>query len=382
MPEWVDKCVTALVGKKTKEFKEKNDRDPNEDELKEITSSAYAICNAQYKDIQKSEKTAVFELVGDFQKMNIDNELYIYGPSSVEVLDKQNDIMKMDAIESALPELLKRARISIDHRDMMVGEILTSKELSGHTYETGVRLPNARDLEMFPKLPSTEKALFIFGKIWSDTAFCKSAIDFINNKEYNSFSLAGRVISYNRVCDADKCYRLVNKLNLSSVSIVRDGANPLAKFEIVKSADVDVDYMGEEMTTDIQKEDKPKENIKDKKIDDVGVEKAPEITHVTKEDFDNFKKEIQTIISNATTPKEQPKAAETQKADIPKTDPIVPAPKADVPAPAAIDADKIKQDVKQIVIDTIKKDFTVVQRSADVEKPKKTWKDLVREYKK
>lgn len=378
MPAWVDECVSSVMEKKTKEFKDKNGREPNEEEKKEMTSSAFAICQSQYKQIKKSEKTAEFELVGDFQKFNFDNELYIYGPASVEVLDRQNDIMKMDAIENALPDLLKRARITLDHRDMMVGEIILSKELSGNMYETGVRIPNDRDLELFPHLPKDEKSLFVFGKIWSDTSFCKSAIDFINNNEYNSFSLAGRVVSYNRICDTEKCYRLVNKLNLSSVAIVRDGANPLAKFKIVKSADEDLDDVGEEMTTDIQKENKPKENVKDENpqtdvADTKAKEPKVEATYITKEDFDGFKKEIIETIGKISTEKKEAEQKET-----PKTDPITPVPKVETPAPAPepINVDKIAENV----IEKIKKDFTVVHRTADAEKPKKTWKELIREF--
>ena len=48
-PEKLDRCVSRVKEQKIKKFREKNNRKPNKKEMKDITSSAWAICRSQLK---------------------------------------------------------------------------------------------------------------------------------------------------------------------------------------------------------------------------------------------------------------------------------------------------------------------------------------------
>jgi len=56
-----------------------------------------------------------FTFTGEFYKLDENDRLFIYGPASAEILDTQGDIIEIDAIKKALPQLLKRARVTVDH---------------------------------------------------------------------------------------------------------------------------------------------------------------------------------------------------------------------------------------------------------------------------
>lgn len=175
-----------------------------------------------------------FKFQGEFFKVNEDGEFFIFGPASAELLDSQGDVIRIDAVKRALPELLKRARVTVDHKDQIVGEIVGSFEKKGLIYKTEVRPPNDEELSKFTNLEKEKEALFVLAKVWDDTEYCREVRKAIEMGEYRSYSISGNVLNSRPCISGEGCTRIVSDLNLSAVTICRIGANPAAQFDILK----------------------------------------------------------------------------------------------------------------------------------------------------
>jgi len=114
----------------------------------------------------------MFTFKGEFSKMDDKKDMYIFGPASMEILDVQGDIITIDAVRKALPQLLRRARLTVDHSDNIVGEILEAADISGRLYKTEVRPPEPQELTKFQNLVEGKEALFVLARVWDDTEYC------------------------------------------------------------------------------------------------------------------------------------------------------------------------------------------------------------------
>ena len=145
-------------------------------------------------------------------------EYIIYGKASVEIVDSENELIRMSALEKSLPQLLKRARLTINHTDIIVGEILESFEHNGTIYKTEV----------------VDDTLWVVGKIYNDSQYLNEIINGIDTCKYNSFSISGYVLSQKTTCDKQICYNDITDFELSSITICEKGMNPQAKFRRIK----------------------------------------------------------------------------------------------------------------------------------------------------
>jgi len=191
-----------------------------------------------------------FRFQGEFFKVNEEGDFFIFGPASAELLDSQGDVIRIDAVKKALPELLKRARVTVDHKDQIVGEIVESFEKKGLIYKTEVRPPNDEELSKFCSLEKEKEALFVLAKVWDDTEYCREVRKAIENGDYRSYSISGNVLNSRPCKSSEGCTRIVSDLNLSAVTICRSGANPAAQFDILKEEK----EMPEEVTNAEKKE--------------------------------------------------------------------------------------------------------------------------------
>ena len=191
-----------------------------------------------------------FRFQGEFFKVNEEGDFFIFGPASAELLDSQGDVIRIDAVKKALPELLKRARVTVDHKDQIVGEIVESFEKKGLIYKTEVRPPNDEELSKFCSLEKEREALFVLAKVWDDTEYCREVRKAIEKGDYRSYSISGNVLNSRPCKSSEGCTRIVSDLNLSAVTICRSGANPAAQFDILKEEK----EMPEEVTNAEKKE--------------------------------------------------------------------------------------------------------------------------------
>ncbi len=191
---------------------------------------------------------------------------YIYGPASVEIVDKEKDRIRASALEVSLPQLLRRGRLSLSHQDIIVGEILPELAVGDRQYKTAV----------------FKDRLMVLGDVWDDTEASQETRKRIQNKELKSYSISGHIRKGGSasVCDSSGCYRDVFKLDSHAVTICEEGMNPAAKFEVLQKSEQVIQYIPI-ATPDIIQEASPKEAEVQKDMTD---ETKPPITEAKKED--------------------------------------------------------------------------------------------------
>ncbi len=288
----------------------------------------------------------MFTFEGEFAKMDDKKDMYIFGPASVEILDSQGDIVKIDAVRKALPQLLRRARLTVDHSDNIVGEILENVDIGGRIYKTEVRLPAQDEISKFQNLVTDKEALFVLARVWDDTEYCMKIRKAIARGEYKKYSIAGNILSARPCTREEYCGRLVSDINLSAVTICNAGANPAAEFDIIKR--------GNKMT-----EEKPIEKIE---------EKAPAIEFLTKADFEAYKGEALAKISELT---ELFKKKFEEKEEAKKNEKETKKPE-EKPEGVLVDMTKMKDEIKA----ELKEEFVAVQKSHAVEEKDPTADEL------
>lgn len=189
-----------------------------------------------------SSKTVAFkaDLQSDMEVLYKDDDggMVIWGPASVEVVDKERDRITADALEDALPQLLRRKRLSLEHSDQLVGDILEGFEtdetktvkIDGHAYErsefpTAVLYPDDDDVP--------EKGLYVAGKVWGDTQQARDTQEKIQQGTIDSYSISGEAIQSSTQVKDGEMVDNIKELDLSAVTLCEEGMNQKAKFALV-----------------------------------------------------------------------------------------------------------------------------------------------------
>lgn len=195
------------------------------------------------KTLSKSETMEKIDFTAEFSGsqtvFKADDEFVIWGPASVEVVDKEGDRIHAEALEDALPQLLKRGRLSLEHSDQLVGEIIESFELEepveleidGQTFKR----------DDFPtdvlELDGMDPALFVCGKIYDDTRQSRRVRESIEEGELNSYSISGEaLVSRSKIENGEPVNDIV-EMDLSAVTVCEEGMNQHANFATVKKGD-------------------------------------------------------------------------------------------------------------------------------------------------
>ena len=171
----------------------------------------------------------LWKMEANIQKVagTVDSEhFYIYGTASMEIVDQENDKITAKALEYGLPHLLRRARLSVDHTDIIAGEILRELEHKNTTYMTTVK----------------NGQLMLIGDVWGDTKFCRQIRKAILAGEYSMFSISGMALDMETICDKEGCVNNIDKIELSAVALCKRGLNQAAHFTLLKAAHVDDAY--------------------------------------------------------------------------------------------------------------------------------------------
>lgn len=168
-------------------------------------------------------------------------DMIIWGPASVEVVDKEGDKIRASALEEALPQLLRRQRLSLEHSDQLVGEILDSFETDESiTVEVGNK---TFEREEFPtgvlELDDMEPSLFVAGKLWDDTRQSRQAQEDIQNGDLDSYSISGESLVATTKYEGGDVVNDIKELDLSAVTLCEEGMNQEAKFGVVSKAEGD-----------------------------------------------------------------------------------------------------------------------------------------------
>ncbi len=181
----------------------------------------------------------------------VDDEFVIWGPASVEVVDKEGDKIRASALEDALPQLLRRARLSLDHSDQIVGRVLeqfkteepVTIEINGQSYERNEFPTDVLDLD-----DGQPAALYVAGEVYGDSQQAQRARQRIKDGELNSYSISGEALMTRKKVEDGLVYDDVVDMDLSAVTLCEEGMNQGAKY-----AQIDAEVEDKELAGDVGK---------------------------------------------------------------------------------------------------------------------------------
>jgi len=164
--------------------------------------------------------------------------LVIAGYASVDVVDKQNDLITLEALRDASSKFMKSdyKNVMITHSNVQVGEVVSNwTDKKGNVLKTGV----------------DDTGFFVVIKMRSDIEKAKEVARDIRRGKLRSFSIGGQALHKANKYDPEiGTYKEIDKLELHEITICEEGINPEAKFDIVKE---NKNKNGDKMTNEIEK---------------------------------------------------------------------------------------------------------------------------------
>ena len=172
-----------------------------------------------------SGKTGVLlkaETSAEFNILKSDN-LVIGGYASIEIVDKQNDLITLEALEEAVKKYMgeeKYRNVMSNHSNVQVGEVIEKyRDSNGVLHKTGV----------------DDVGFYVVIKMRDDIEKAKEISRGIRKGTLRSFSIGGQAISKRqRKSEEFGEYNEIEKLELHEVTVCEKGINPEAKFDILK----------------------------------------------------------------------------------------------------------------------------------------------------
>ena len=169
-----------------------------------------------------SEGTLIKSSQGFFDILKSD-DLMIGGYASIEVIDKQNDLITLDALNDAVSKFMggkKYRNVMSNHSNVQVGEVIESyRDKHGTIHKTGV----------------DDVGFYVVIKLREDIEKAKEISRGIRKGTLRSFSIGGQAISKRSRNNSELGqYNEIDKLELHEVTICEKGINPEAKFDILK----------------------------------------------------------------------------------------------------------------------------------------------------
>jgi HK97 family phage prohead protease len=190
------------------------------------------------------------------------DDLMIGGYASIEIVDKQNDLITLKALNEAVLKYMENPKfrnVMTNHSNVQVGEVVKSyRDKNGKIWKTEV----------------DDVGFFVVIKLRDDIEKAKEINRGIRKGSLRSFSIGGQAIhkvkkNHPELGD----YNEISKLELHEVTICEKGINPEAKFDILKQekkeannmsklekALAELDSLMEEVNT-LRKEDEEEESM-------------------------------------------------------------------------------------------------------------------------
>ena len=151
------------------------------------------------------------------------DELMIGGYASIEIVDKQNDLITLKALKEATNQYMENPKfrnVMTNHSNVQVGEVVKSyRDKSGRLWKTEV----------------DDVGFFVVIKLRDDIEKAKEINRGIRKGSLRSFSIGGQALekvkkNHKELGD----YNEISKLELHEVTICEKGINPEARFDILK----------------------------------------------------------------------------------------------------------------------------------------------------
>jgi len=151
------------------------------------------------------------------------DDLVIGGYASIEMVDKQNDLITLDALGEAVGKYMKITKfrnVMTNHSNVQVGEVIPQyRDKSGKLWKTEV----------------DDVGFFVVIKMREDIEKAKEVGREIRDGTLRSFSIGGQALEKKKKSHAEYGdYNEISKLELHEVTICEKGINPEAKFDILK----------------------------------------------------------------------------------------------------------------------------------------------------
>jgi len=195
------------------------------------------------------------ELKQEFEILKSD-ELMIGGYASIEMVDKQNDLITLKALNEAVKKYMENPKyrnVMTNHSNVQVGEVVESyRDNKGRLFKTEV----------------DDLGFFVVIKLRDDIEKAKEIGRGIRKGTLRSFSIGGQALQKVKKRNEELGeYNEISKLELHEVTICEKGINPEAKFDILKQevnnmnklekALAELDTLLEEVNTLRKEEEKP-----------------------------------------------------------------------------------------------------------------------------
>ena len=151
------------------------------------------------------------------------DDLVIGGYASIEMVDKQNDLITLDALGEAVGKYMKITKfrnVMTNHSNVQVGEVIPQyRDKSGKLWKTEV----------------DDVGFFVVIKMREDIEKAKEVGREIRDGTLRSFSIGGQALEKKKKSHEEYGdYNEISKLELHEVTICEKGINPEAKFDILK----------------------------------------------------------------------------------------------------------------------------------------------------
>lgn len=158
----------------------------------------------------------------EFQILKSD-ELMIGGYASIEIVDKQNDLITLKALNEAVQKFMGADRfrnVMTNHSNVQVGEVVKSyRDKAGRIWKTEV----------------DDVGFFVVIKLRDDIEKAKEINRGIRKGSLRSFSIGGQALQKVKKSHSELGeYNEISKLELHEVTICEKGINPEARFDILK----------------------------------------------------------------------------------------------------------------------------------------------------
>ena len=171
-----------------------------------------------------------------FTILKSDN-LVIGGYASIEIVDKQNDLITLKALDEAVAKFMtqqKYRNVMTNHSNVQVGEVVKEyRDKNGKLWKTEV----------------DDVGFFVVIKLRDDIEKAKEINRGIRKGTLRSFSIGGQALRKVKKQNSELGeYSEISKLELHEVTICEKGINPEAKFDILKQ-----ENEGNKMTDKLEK---------------------------------------------------------------------------------------------------------------------------------
>ena len=159
----------------------------------------------------------------DFRILKSQDDLMIGGYASIEIVDKQNDLITLKALKEAVNKYMENPKfrnVMTNHSNVQVGEVVESyRDKSGRLFKTEV----------------DDVGFFVVIKLRDDIEKAKEINRGIRKGSLRSFSIGGQALEKVKKTHQELGqYNEISKLELHEVTICEKGINPEARFDILK----------------------------------------------------------------------------------------------------------------------------------------------------